>query len=81
MNKKEVKGTAWVLRYLQPNENFECIIDTPLCSSEGTNHDNTKWKTTSAKTQQSHFLHSLQTANNVHYKTSSINGQQRTMAA
>ena len=26
---------------LQSNKNFESIIDSPLCSSEGTNHDYT----------------------------------------
>lgn len=40
-------------RNLQPNKNFESIIESPLCSSEGSNHDYTKGKTTSEKTPQS----------------------------
>lgn len=37
-------------RNSQSNENFERVIDTPLCSSECTNHDYTNRKTASTKT-------------------------------
>lgn len=58
MKEIEAKDTNKI-EHLQPDKNFECIIDTPLCSGEGTNHDNTKRKSTSTKTQQTHLLHSL----------------------
>lgn len=38
---------------LQPNKNFESIIDTPLGSCKGSNHDYTKRKATGEKTPQS----------------------------
>jgi hypothetical protein len=46
-------------KYLQPNHDFECIINTPLGTSEGTNHHNTQWEPTRKETHQTDFLHSL----------------------
>lgn len=34
---------------LQANEDFEGIVDSPLCSSQSTNHNNTQRKTTGEK--------------------------------
>lgn len=46
--------------YLQPHKYFKCIINSPLSSSEGSNHNYTKWKATSAKPPQPQLIHSLQ---------------------
>lgn len=52
-----------IKRNLQSNKNFESIINSPLDSREGSNHEYTKRKATGTKTQQSHLLHSLQQTN------------------
>jgi hypothetical protein len=44
---------------LQSNKDLECIIDPPLCSCEGTDHDNTEWKAPGEQTDNANLLHSL----------------------
>lgn len=47
------------IKYLQSNHDFESIINSPLSTGEGTNHDNAKRKSSGEETNEAHLLNSL----------------------
>jgi len=43
----------------QTNRHLESVINTPLQTSESTDHHNTKWKSSGEETHHSHLVHNL----------------------
>jgi hypothetical protein len=65
------------IRYLQSNHDFESVINSPLSTSKGTNHDNTKRKSSGEKTHEAHLLNSLvEYSTNIRQLTANTNIQQ-----
>ena len=62
-------------KHLQSHKHFEGIVNSPLCTSQSTNHDNSKRQPSGEQSHETHLLYSLQIEKQMSMSTTKISSQ------